>query len=68
MAKPKLKYECEFDGVPTNFKDNGHTYCIDCYVKIRNSAHTHLPVNPWPVTPMPTIPSIPNIGRPTVIC
>lgn len=50
----KLKFECEFCGTPTNFKDNNHAYCIDCYVKIRNSAHTHLPVNPWPVTPQPT--------------
>ena len=54
MAKKNLKFECEFDGVATNFKDNGHAYCIDCYVKIRNSAHTHLPVNPWPINPRPT--------------
>lgn len=55
MSK-KLEFECVFCGTPTNFKDNSTAYCIDCYVKVRNSAHSHLPVNPWPVSPMPTTP------------
>lgn len=60
MAKA-LKFECIFCGTPTNFKDNDNAYCIDCYVKIRDSAHTHLPVNPWPISPMPTTPNVPPL-------
>lgn len=65
----KLKYNCIFCDKLTNFKDGGNAYCVDCYVKIRNSAHTHLPVNPWPVTPLPTTPYGDEFGtRPRLIC
>ena len=46
-------HDCVFCGEYTNFQDKGNYYCIDCYVKLRNSAHTHdLPVNPQPLTPV----------------
>ncbi len=61
----KLKFECGFCGEPTNFKDNKMAYCVGCYVKIRNSAHTHLPVNPMPINPLPTT-TDPNPFR--IIC
>jgi hypothetical protein len=48
----KLKYECLFCAAPTNFEDNGNAYCIDCYCKLRNSAHEHV-VNPGQVTISP---------------
>lgn len=53
----KLKYECSFCGESTNFKDDDRAYCIDCYAKLRDSAHTHQIVNPLPVTitPMPQV-------------
>lgn len=72
-----LKLSCDFCGTPTNFQEKGHDYCIDCYVKIRNSAHTHkdleaLPVRPSPINPMPLTPpgiAIPAFQPPyRVIC
>lgn len=76
---PRLKFHCIFCSTPTNFKDNGKAYCIDCYVKIRDSAHTHkinpTPVDPAPITPMPLINPrwqdtriIPDFPKPVVIC
>lgn len=65
MLQAVLKHTCIFCGTPTNFEDNQKAYCIDCYCKLRNSAHTHdapesLP-KPLPISPMPgvTVPSMP---------
>jgi hypothetical protein len=59
QANGKKEYKCIFCGKVTYFEDEGTAYCIDCYCKLRNSAHTHeLPKN-TPITPMPTtLPSI----------
>lgn len=52
MVQVDPKHYCVFCGEQTGFEDKGKYYCIDCYVKLRNSAHTHtLPVNPEPITP-----------------
>lgn len=32
---------CVFCEATTRFKEKGKAYCIDCYVKLRNSAHYH---------------------------
>lgn len=54
QATLRKEYKCIFCGKVTYFEDKGTAYCIDCYCKLRNSAHTHdLPKN-TPITPMPT--------------
>lgn len=53
---------CVFCGTGTNFEDKGRFFCIDCYVKLRNSAHTHdMPVNPQPLTPLSPFPGLQSI-------
>lgn len=55
QASGKSEYKCIFCGTITYFEDEGKAYCIDCYCKIRNSAHTHeLPKN-TPINPLPTV-------------
>lgn len=55
MSETKLKYKCAFCTTPTNFEDNKVAYCIDCYCKLRNSAHQHVfaEPRPLPIAPMP---------------
>lgn len=53
-----LDFNCIFCGRGTNFKDNDKAYCIDCYCKLRETAHTHegetgLP-KPLKISPQPT--------------
>lgn len=57
MADKILKHECAFCGTPTNFVDNEVAYCIDCYAKLRNSAHVHLQPQ---ISPIPNINPLPS--------
>jgi hypothetical protein len=66
----KLKLECCFCNTPTNFEDLGKAYCIDCYVKLRDSAHTHPMPSNVPLTPMPNVQPNPYnpFGGVTITC
>lgn len=56
-TKADLPYSCIFCATATGFKDGDKAYCIDCYVKLRDSAHIHigdgLPIKPNPINPNP---------------
>ena len=54
IQQAETKMKCIFCGNTTYFADKSKAYCVDCYCKLRNSAHTHdLPKN-TPISPMPT--------------
>jgi hypothetical protein len=56
LATEDQPKKCRFCHAETWFVDADEPYCIDCYCKLRNSAHTHQVVNPQPVVinPLPT--------------